>query len=71
MTDLVERLRDMTDPKRVGSHFHPLYGEAADRIEELEKALERIAYDAAVNQFQSNPENHPRYVARAALEERK
>ena len=42
MTDLVERLRDMADPKRVGSHFHPLYGEAAERIEELERALKEL-----------------------------
>jgi len=33
--DLVERLRNMADPKRVGSHFNPLYGDAADEIERL------------------------------------
>lgn len=33
---LIERLCDMADPKRVGSHFNPLYGDAADEIERLE-----------------------------------
>ena len=38
---LLERLHDMSDPKRVGSHFHPLYGEAADEIVRLQMTLER------------------------------
>ena len=42
MSALMERLRDMADHKRVGSHFNPLYGEAADRIEALEAALHKI-----------------------------
>jgi len=42
MSALMERLRDMADHKRVGSHFNPLYGEAADRIEALEAALREI-----------------------------
>ena len=48
MSALIERLRDMADHKRVGSHFNPLYGEAADRIEALEAALE----------FYANPETY-------------
>lgn len=34
-SNLLEKLRDMADPKRVGNHFHPLYGEAADEIENV------------------------------------
>lgn len=39
---LLDRLREMTDPKRVGNHFHPLYGEAADTIDALVKALDDL-----------------------------
>lgn len=37
---LIERLRDMANPERVGSHFHPLYGEAANEIERLRKGIQ-------------------------------
>jgi hypothetical protein len=40
---MLERLRDMADPKQVGSHFHPLFGEAADEIVSLKEKLAQIA----------------------------
>lgn len=47
MTDLVERLRkhfppDVGDTKYVRGPTYYIVNEAADRIEEMEKALERI-----------------------------
>lgn len=37
--ELINHLRIMSDPKQVGSQFHPLYSEAADEIERLRDVL--------------------------------
>ncbi len=45
MTDLVKRLRDRLTYDELHYAPDPLLAEAADRIEELERKVERLTYD--------------------------
>lgn len=42
MSDLVKRLREMSDPSIVGAHFNPLYADAANEIERLQMQVSRL-----------------------------
>jgi hypothetical protein len=68
--DLVKRLRDREDYAKSNGWNGVIFGEAADRIERLEKALREIASPNNWEGMDWISHGVPKWIARAALEEK-